>query len=259
MESWIAPLRAGNAEQAWELFLERYRRLIFATIRRNQRDNDEVMDLFAHVCERLRERDFARLRQCAARFEPERPLSTWIVAVVRNLSIDWLRHRHGRKRVSAAAARLPPTQRRIFEYVFIEQRSHIETYELLVSHDECDLSFGDFLKELSETYRKVTAGRWGSTIAELAISPDSAHVDPFEHDPAVATERQARLTEAMSTLSHEDRLAVQLFVIEGMPAEEVARALSGSGAKSVYNRVYRALAAIRQRLERAGIKGEGDL
>ena len=41
-----------------------------------------------------------------------------------------------------------------------------------------------------------------------------------------------------------------------MPAEQVARALEYPSAKTVYNRVYRALAAIRARLERAGIKGK---
>ena len=259
MESWIAPLTAGDAEKAWDLFIERYRRLIFATIRRNGRDHDEVMDVFAHVCEGFRERDFARLRHCAERLEPERPLSTWIVAVVRNLSNDWWRHRHGRKRLSAAAASLSPIQRRIFEYVFVEQRSHVEAYELIVSRDQHELSFGGFLKELSQTYRAIAAGRWGSTIAEFAAFADTPHVDPFEKDLTVAVERHARLTEVMSTLSSEDQLAVQLFVIEGMPAEEVARALGSSGAKSVYNRVYRALAAIRQRLERAGIRGQEDL
>ena len=38
-----------------------------------------------------------------------------------------------------------------------------------------------------------------------------------------------------------------------MPAEQVARALGYPSVKTIYNHVYRALAAIRTRLERAGI------
>jgi len=47
------------------------------------------MDVFARVCEALRENDFNRLRRCAARVDPGRPFSTWLVAVVHNLTIDW--------------------------------------------------------------------------------------------------------------------------------------------------------------------------
>ena len=258
MEFWIAALRAAESEQAWTLFLERYRRLLFATIRRYAKGSDEVMDVFAHVCERLRERDFARLRQAASRWTPEHPLSTWLVAVVRNLSIDWLRHVHGRRRPSSAAAALPEVQRQIFDCVFMEQRSHVETYELLRSRNQSGLSFGHFLKEVSAVYRTVAAGHWGALFIELAAAAPEEQVDPFEHDPAVAADRHARLTEAMSALSNEDRLAVQLYVIEGMAAEDIARSLGLAGAKAVYNRVYRALAAIRARLEQAGIR-RGDL
>src|SRR5689334_17727455 len=260
LENWIAPLRSGDSEKAWDLFLERYRRLIFGAIRRYAKggDADEVMDVFAHVCERLRERDFARLRDAAARFDPDRPISTWIVAVVRNLTIDWLRHCHGRSRLSAFAEKLPALQQRIYQCVFVEQRSHRETYELLSTRRELSLSFGDFLKEVSATYRSVRSGNWGSLIMELAPSTTNSLVDPFEEDSVIAGDRQARLAEAMSALSDDDKLALQLYIVEGVSADEVARLLSWTGAKAVYNRVYRALSALRRRFERAGIK-EGDL
>ncbi|HUL69977.1 MAG TPA: hypothetical protein VLT17_07105, partial [Gemmatimonadales bacterium] len=60
-ESWIAPLEAGDPERAWSLFLERYRRLILGAIRHYAQDYDDVMDVFARVCEALREDDFRRL------------------------------------------------------------------------------------------------------------------------------------------------------------------------------------------------------
>jgi DNA-directed RNA polymerase specialized sigma24 family protein len=44
----------------------------------------------------------------------------------------------------------------------------------------------------------------------------------------------------------------------GMPADQVARSLGLQNAKAVYNRVYRALAQLRERLERSGI-GAGNL
>jgi RNA polymerase sigma factor (sigma-70 family) len=249
-DRWTTALVAGCDEEAWDLFLAQYRALIFATIRHCTKDNDDVMDAFASLCEALRKDDFARLRQCAARWDSHRPMSTWIVAVIRNLLIDQWRHRHGRQRPSAARESLPPMQQHIADYVFVRKHSHVEAYELLCSRDGLSLTFREFLRELGATYRSVPFERAG-------FEPAEAEVDPDE-DPALVMDRHARLEEAMSILSAEDRVAVQLYVIEGMPAIDVARILGATGAKAVYNRVYRALSAIRAHLEKAGIR-DGDL
>jgi len=52
----------------------------------------------------------------------------------------------------------------------------------------------------------------------------------------------------------EDRAAVELFVMEELPAADVARIVGLPNAKAVYNRVYRALAVLRSRLEAAGVR-----
>ena len=254
-DSWVTPLEAGDPEAAWDLFIERYRRLIFGAVRHYTTEPDEVMEVFAHVCEALRENDFARLRRCAARVDPSRPFSTWLVVVVHNLTIDWFRHRDGRPRLSAFAGSLPPLRRRIFEHVFLEQRSHVETYELLRSQEE--LEFGEFLEELRATYHAATSARNRHLIAGLGVPPPprAASHDQSEEDPAVRAEQRAILDGALAGLPDEDRLAVPLYVVEEMPAEQVARSLGYANAKTVYNRVYRSLAAIRAGLERAGIRG----
>ena len=257
METWIAPLASGSHEAAWDLLIDRYRRLIFAAIRRYTKDPDDVMDLFARVCEALREDDFRRLRRYAEQADPRRKFSTWLCAVIYNLAIDWIRHRDGRVRLSATAAALPPTQRRIFEQVFLEGRSHVEAYEALRSRDLPNLSFQDFLKELSATYR--AAGSTGRGRLVLELVPELPEPEATsEHDPAILRERAVVLDEALRSLPDEDRVAVKLYVIDGTPAEQVAQILKYQNAKAVYNRVYRALAALRARLERAGITA-GDL
>ena len=253
VEPWIAPLEAGDRETAWDLFIERYRRLIFGAIRRYTSESDDVMDVFARVCEALRENDFARLRRCAARWEPDRPLSTFLYTVVHNITIDWFRHRDGRPRLAAVAATLPPLQQRIFQYVFVDGRSHVEAYELLRSRDAPDLAFGDFLGELSGTYRAVRRGPRSHVVAQLAVPPPPLPDAP--PDPAVAAEQRVLLSQALEGLAPEDRLAVQLFVVDEMPADQVARVLGFPNTKTVYNRVYRALTAIREHLARAGIQG----
>ena len=258
VEPWIAPLEAGDPEAAWDLFIERYRRLIFGAIRHYTAERDDVMDVFAYVCESLRKDDFTRLRRCAAHVEPTRPFSTWLVVVIHNLTIDWLRHRGGRPRLAALAAALPLLQQRIFTYVFLEQRSHVEAYELLRSRDGAGLSFREFLKELSATYRAAGGGRRGRRVTELAMPPPPDGLVHPDDDPAVRAEQRTLLAAALDALPPDDRLAVQLYVVDEMPAEQVARALGYPNAKTVYNRVYRALAVVRGRLAELGIRG-GDL
>src|SRR5258705_13818674 len=84
-EPTLDRLRAGDLDGAWSIFVDRYRRLIFAQIRRATTEPDDVMDIFAHVCERLRENDLARLKRFAFDPAPRASFATWLVAVLRNL------------------------------------------------------------------------------------------------------------------------------------------------------------------------------
>jgi len=256
-EAWLVPLGKGDCEKAWDLFLSSHRGLILATVRRYLQDYDDVMDVFARVCERLRDDRLARLRRYTEKPQESHTarFSTWLVAVLRNLILDWFRQRDGRKQLSNAARALPPRQRHIYESVFLDGRSHVEAYELLTSRGEHTLTFGQFLKELTATYRIVSAGRRGFLAVELAgpvaIEPealaeqDSTAPEYFDDSPA--------LLEAFHTLPPDEQLAVQFFVIEELPAAEVARLVGWPNSKAVYNRVTRALVALRGQLEAQGI------
>jgi DNA-directed RNA polymerase specialized sigma24 family protein len=211
------------------------------------------MDVFARVCEALREDDLRRLRAYvpqSARF------STWLVTVVHRLTIDWFRHREGRRRLSELATRLPPLQRRIFELVFLEQHSHVAAYEQLRSSDAPALPYRDYVVELRATYHAVGAGRRGGVMRALGgVAPaEEAVTAPPDPSP----ERSALLDGALASLDVEDRLLLRLYVEEELPAADIARILGLANAKAVYNRAYRALAALRSWLERAGIRS-GDL
>jgi RNA polymerase sigma factor (sigma-70 family) len=98
MDTWRTRLEERDAVAAWDLFLERYRTLMLAAIKRLAPDPDDVMDVFVLVCEALRADDLARLRRFTDSGEQRASFSTWLVTVVRNLTIDWLRHRDGRTR-----------------------------------------------------------------------------------------------------------------------------------------------------------------
>lgn len=249
----MAHLKEGRHDPAWDAFLARYRRLIFAAIRHYTRDYDDVMDVFARVCEALREDGLRRLRRYVDEPEHRARFSTWLVTVVRHVTVDWFRERDGRRRLSAVAEKLPALRRRIFELVFQDHKSHVEAYELIRSREASSLSFREFQSELRATYRAVTDGRQGQLLRELGVAPAVEMENDPPADPPVS---RAELDKALACLSAEDRVAVELYVMEEMPAEAVAGVLGLANAKAVYNRVYRALAVVRERLEQAGFRRE---
>lgn len=255
MDDWMAELRRGQQERAWDLFLDGYRRLLVAAIRHYARDYDDVMDVFTYVCDALRTDDLRRLRAYVDEVEHRARFSTWLVTVVHRLTIDWLRRRDGRPRPSAASQQLPPLRRQIFERVFVDNRTHIEAYELIRARDAPALTYREFLSELRATYRHASAN------GHVRLPTDRQR-DITEEEitaPIIDTSEAADLlNEALMSLRSEDRLVVQLYVIEDLPAAEVARVIGLGGAKAVYKRVYRSLQALREYLAHAGIR-KGDL
>jgi len=258
MEDWAAELQRGRPEAAWDLFLGRYRRLIFAAIRHYAQDYDDVMDVFARACEALRADELRKLRVYVQQLDHRARFSTWLVTVVRHITVDWFRHRDGRSRLSTVAAGLPPLRRRIFEHVFLDQRSHVEAYELIRAREAPALSFREFLEELRATYRAVTDGRRGRLLRELGsrVVEQEAVPEPTGPSASDAVEQTRIIERALGSLSSEDRLVVELYVLEDLPADTVAQVLGMANSKAVYNRVYRALAALREQLERAGVRRE---
>lgn len=253
-EAWQTRLEAGDSGAAWDLFIDRYRPLILATVRRMLPDPDDRMDAFAHLCEALAADELARLR----RFEESAGrarFSTWLVTVVHNQLVDWLRQRDGRPRRKAPGG-LTPRQQLIFTHVFLEQRSHRETFELVRTGSE--LPFSEFLRELAETYRIVEQARPGGVMhylaAEGADDRAAAYTSSVPERRLAAGEMRARLAPALAMLPADERVALRLYVIEKLPAADVARVLGWPGAKTVYNRVYRSLMQLRELLDAQGLR-----
>ena len=253
-EPWAVPLQAGDVDAAWDAFIGRYRRVIFSAIRHYAQDYDDVMEIFAHVCEALRDDDFRRLRSYASQPDHNARFSTWLVTVVRHLTVDWFRQRDGRRRLPALAEQLPPVQRRIFIHVFVEGRSHVEAYELIRTQDLPGLTFREFQADLRAVYLATAKNRRGSLLSDLAQSPAS-HTEETE-SIAYYAERAELFEQALAALPPEDRVAVELYIMEELPAGDVARIVGLPNAKAVYNRVYRALASLRVQLAAAGVRRE---
>jgi len=250
VEPWRAALDAGDSDTAWTLFLARYHRLIGATIARCVPHEEDAHDAFAHLCEKLWEGDLGRLRRFHESARGSAKFSTWLVVVVRNLAIDWRRSQDGRPRATAPP-RLTPLREQIYRLVLVERRSHAEAYEVIRATRAELCSFPHFLREVAATYRAVDARRWSHLAMHHMLALESPESSETEEDALGIDVQSSRLADALAQLSESERGAIRLFVVEERSAAEVALALGWPNSKTVYNRVRRALAALRARLVEA--------
>jgi RNA polymerase sigma factor (sigma-70 family) len=257
MEPWLASLRADAPEEAWARFHERYHRLIVATIRRLVPDHDDVMDVYSGVCQALSANACARLRTYSERAEGRAGAGTWLVAVVRNLTVDWLRQQHGRTRVAIPQG-LTERQQEIYRAICLDGHSAVEAYELISSRAAEPMTFPAFLREVRAT--GLAAPCPGHVYRRRPQGTPPLTPDPMvlEADPVESAQSVRILERALEALAPDLLLAVKLFVVEELPAARVASLVGWPNARTVYNRVSRALARIREEFRRKGI-GPGDL
>lgn len=247
MEKWRATLAAGDPAGAWDLFIARYRPLIVAVIGRTVDDDDDISDVFAEVCADLSRNDLERISRHKdsgkARF------STWLVTVVHHRTIDWIRHRDGRRRIVEPTG-LSDFQTQIFHCLARDRRSHVEAYEIIRQKSGTDFTFAAFMREVTATYRLIQETT-GAPVTRYFPGPPTAieQPQPGPHEMLVSSEDSTRLIAAMACLDPAERLAVQLFVVDELPAAAVATAVGWPNSKAVYNRVYRALVVLRAELK----------
>ena len=228
-----------------------------ATIKRLVPDHDDVMDVFSTVCQALSANDFARLKQYSDRSAQSASVATWLVAVVRNLT-DRLAAPARRSAPPQHSDDTLPLQHEIYAAICIGGHSHVEAYEVIRSRGGSPMPFNEFLREVRETNR-VAPCPYSVTARRPVNDPPPAEASLAELDPA---ETRGIGSPAGSRVGFRSRpmssWPINLFVVEGMSAADVARLVGWPNAKAVYNRVSRALAHLRAQLEREGI-GPGDL
>jgi RNA polymerase sigma factor (sigma-70 family) len=93
---------AAAREAAWERLIATHTRLLLAVARSFGGDQDQAMERYAYLLEKLRERDFHRLRAFQANGRAR--FSTWLTVAARRLCLDYHRSRYGRARSSEPSA-----------------------------------------------------------------------------------------------------------------------------------------------------------
>lgn len=258
---------------AWPQFLEHYSGFILTCIRRYTGDDDERMDIYVHVCERLAADDCRRLCQFRGHSrQGECKFTTWLAAVVYNLAREWIRTTRGRRRLFRSVRELSRTDRLVFRYYFWEGYSRDQIARMLRSRGRRSCDVSDVSQRLASIERNLSRDhRWRLVTAllrsagPLSINQPHAVVGdgPELEIPDVQEEGVTRLHRAdaramlrrlVDELPAEERAAVKLRFERGLTAKEVAAVLGIRNYKRVYEIQGRALAKLAEGLNDEGFE-----
>ena len=100
---------------AWHKFLESYSGLLYGVIRRRlfAEDEDDVRTVYVDILKALYESDIGKYRGDAT-------LATWLIVYARSRSLDFLRHRYGRRRPPKWYEELGSLDRDVIRLFFVE-------------------------------------------------------------------------------------------------------------------------------------------
>jgi RNA polymerase sigma factor (sigma-70 family) len=257
----------SDPARGWERFAREYSGLVMQAIARLVDDQEERMDAYLFVMSKLSERDARRIR----RFRSDSgeaggscSFGGWLRVVTRNLTIDWIRSREGRRFMPRAIASLPPLTRAVFRAVYWEGRTHAEAVEILRARDGADFSLGDLRLHLEEietrltrTYRANAARRLARRSSLPLSLDDESCADSLEwevasHSESKSPERWVELGEireayrkALAGLDPEDRAIARLRFEEDRTAKEIAAEIGIADYTLLYPRIVRIAAKLR--------------
>lgn len=232
----IRDLLGTDPSRAWRAFVDRYTPSLLALIERaGIRDYDEAMELYLMTCERLAADNCARLR----RHDPAKgPMAAWLGAVVRNVIVDWVRSRAGRRRLFHAVTALPARAQQVFELYYWQDRAPSEIAEILTMREAQPVGLGDVFEAmdavdavLNDRHRRellamaVRARTPASLEAELERGLDVAAAAPDPEHALGARERAAALERALASLPPEEAAIVRLKYVQGLTRRDIERAL----------------------------------
>ena len=204
----------ARVDAAWGDFVAVHSRLLLHVARALTNDRDAAMDAYVRVLERLREDDCRRLRAYVP--DGRSLFTTWLVAVVRRLCLDWHRERFGRARadesIDAREAR--------------ERRRRLNAFA-------ADVGLGDFTE---------------------AIEVGLQEKDDSPEDRLRSLELHHALDAALAVLPPSDQVLLRLRFDDGCSAQQIARTLHYPTPFHVYRRLNALLAQLRETLRARGIE-----
>jgi RNA polymerase sigma factor (sigma-70 family) len=260
---------AEDHEKAWDEFLKGYSPLILQVVHLFERDHDRIEDCFVFVCERLRRDRLKRIRRFDTRGAAS--FSTWLRAVVRNLCLDWRRHRFGRPRLFRCVARLPELEQEVFRCLYHRRLGENGTFHavkaVFPSLTRSDLA--DSITRVNtclsqhQSWLLVSSNPRVESISGAPRNPVDSdgeiELPDREPDPETCSARLeslAALRKAMSDLPPQQRLVLRLRYEQELSLAQIAHLTRLSNPLAVQRIIQKALATVRERLVTEGVTSE---
>lgn len=249
-----------NPEDAYAELLKRFSPVIIRMVRRFMYDQDEVMEVYTSICERLRSRNFKALK----RFRVNSEITPWLSVVVANACRDRFRKKRSVSMPQTVLKKLDDREKLVFKYYYQEQLAHEDICETIIGkHDMPCTSMQvaraiekiDGLLSINKRWHLLMAinqNRPTLSIEDLeAVGFQTVDADTWLSSLDVPTETEivGLLNSALTTLDPEDQLLVLLRFEHGMKASEIAEAMGFENHKYVYTRLRTIVNRLRRRME----------
>jgi RNA polymerase sigma factor (sigma-70 family) len=227
-------------------------RVIAAVARRHRLSTHEHEEFRSLVRLRLLEDDARVLRA----FEQRSSLPTYLTIVISRIFLDFRNQEWGRWRPSAQARRLGAVAILLDRLMTRDGHLIEEAIEILRTNHKIAMSDTEIRALWDTLPRRHQTALVGEEAAREVSAPEDAASAPEFRGHADARQRVGEaLAHALSTLSSQDRLIVQLQFRHGVGATDLAQHFGLSKA-TLHRRINRILAQLRTTLQSAQIDAQ---
>lgn len=237
-----------DPETAYLELLERYTSVLLRMIRCFMKDEDEVMEVYAGVCERLCANHYQALR----RFQSAGVLTPWLSVVVANACRDRFRKNRASSVPQSVITQLTEREKLVFKYHYQEHLPHEDIAEIISRRHRVPVTALEIVRAIAKindllSIRKrwlllaaLSANRPNLSIDEmresgyqLSVEDDFDAFDETMHH----RERVERLNDALTQLDIEDQLLLLLRFEHNRSAPQIAKIMGFNKNKYVYTRL----------------------
>jgi len=222
-------LNSADSGAAWAEFIDRYTPRIMNLVSQFEYQQERGHECFLYVCEKLCEHRFRRLQKF--KVHGKASFQTWLGAVVFNLCVDWHRSEFGRVQMLPAVSALPAFDRKVYQLSF-KQGMPLETCFQTLKADFPDLTRQQLSSAMGRVYNTLTPRqRWRINVRIRQRKPGKTDpcllpsLETGPEDGARLRQESADLQLALSKLSQDQRLLIQLRFRQGLTLKKIAEVM----------------------------------
>lgn len=235
-------------EEAYAELLKRFSPVIIRMIRRFMVDQDEVMEVYTSIVERLRAKRFKALRE----FRISREITPWLSVVVANACRDRFRKNRYVSMPQSVLEQLNEFELLVFKYYYQDQMIPSDIVEMASAKHRTRYTSLQVAQALDRINELLSVNkRWHLLMAlhqnKAMLSIEDLRNIGFEAastsrtgqrlEPSIEKQQLAAIDATIKKLDPEDQLLLLLRFEHGMKASEIAEAMSFENHKYVYTRL----------------------